>query len=167
MDERCRLSSETYATFWCTSLQLSHLASCVFSILLLVPCLVIWLMYIWPDWCGQQLCLVQLAGWTSCLCYFNKCSFGCLLSTVCSKEWCSETSISYTVGLTLVSSFCLCLGFAQIVRGLPKVRAGKIMRRILRSIAANKFTELGDTSTLAEPAVVEDIIQQHQTKYPK
>jgi acetyl-CoA synthetase len=41
---------------------------------------------------------------------------------------------------------------------LPKTRSGKIMRRILRKVAANDFDNLGDTSTLADPAVVEDLI---------
>jgi acetyl-CoA synthetase len=46
----------------------------------------------------------------------------------------------------------------QWAPGLPKTRSGKIMRRILRKIAANDIEELGDTSTLAEPAVVDDLI---------
>ena len=46
----------------------------------------------------------------------------------------------------------------QWAPGLPKTRSGKIMRRILRKIAANDLDTLGDTSTLAEPAVVEDLI---------
>ena len=46
----------------------------------------------------------------------------------------------------------------QFSRGLPKTRSGKIMRRILRKVASNEIDDLGDTSTLAEPAVVEDII---------
>jgi acetyl-CoA synthetase len=45
----------------------------------------------------------------------------------------------------------------QWAPGLPKTRSGKIMRRILRKIAANEIDELGDTSTLADPAVVEDL----------
>ena len=45
----------------------------------------------------------------------------------------------------------------QIVKGLPKTRSGKIMRRILRKIAEGDMTNLGDTSTLLDPAVVEDI----------
>ena len=45
----------------------------------------------------------------------------------------------------------------QIVKGLPKTRSGKIMRRILRKIAENDLANLGDTSTLLDPAVVEDI----------
>ncbi len=46
----------------------------------------------------------------------------------------------------------------QFVTGLPKTRSGKIMRRILRKIAENDFANVGDTSTLLDPAVVEEII---------
>jgi acetyl-CoA synthetase len=46
----------------------------------------------------------------------------------------------------------------QFSPGLPKTRSGKIMRRILRKIAENDFTNLGDTSTLAEPEVVVELI---------
>ena len=42
--------------------------------------------------------------------------------------------------------------------GLPKTRSGKIMRRILRKIAENEIDSIGDTSTLADPSVVEDLI---------
>jgi len=49
--------------------------------------------------------------------------------------------------------------FIQWSPGLPKTRSGKIMRRILRKIAADDIADLGDTSTLAEPAVVEDLIK--------
>jgi acetyl-CoA synthetase len=48
--------------------------------------------------------------------------------------------------------------FIQWAPGLPKTRSGKIMRRILRKIAANQIDQLGDTSTLADPAVVDDLI---------
>ncbi len=48
--------------------------------------------------------------------------------------------------------------FIQWAPGLPKTRSGKIMRRILRKVAANEIEDLGDTSTLADPSVVEDII---------
>lgn len=48
--------------------------------------------------------------------------------------------------------------FIQWAPGLPKTRSGKIMRRILRKVAANEITDLGDTSTLADPSVVDDII---------
>ncbi|MDA8305582.1 MAG: AMP-binding protein, partial [Deltaproteobacteria bacterium] len=47
----------------------------------------------------------------------------------------------------------------QWAPGLPKTRSGKIMRRILRKIAANEVENLGDTSTLAEPAVVDDLLK--------
>ena len=47
----------------------------------------------------------------------------------------------------------------QWAPGLPKTRSGKIMRRILRKIAANQVDALGDTSTLADPAVVDDLIR--------
>ena len=47
----------------------------------------------------------------------------------------------------------------QLSPGLPKTRSGKIMRRILRKIAANEFDALGDTSTLADPAVVDELIE--------
>ncbi len=46
----------------------------------------------------------------------------------------------------------------QYAPGLPKTRSGKIMRRVLRKIAANDFEDFGDTSTLADPSVVEDLI---------
>jgi len=48
--------------------------------------------------------------------------------------------------------------FIQWAPGLPKTRSGKIMRRILRKIAANETTNLGDTSTLADPSVVDHLI---------
>ncbi|TNE66559.1 MAG: hypothetical protein EP336_09785, partial [Rhodobacteraceae bacterium] len=49
--------------------------------------------------------------------------------------------------------------FIQWAPGLPKTRSGKIMRRILRKIAENDTSSLGDISTLAEPQVVEELIQ--------
>ena len=48
--------------------------------------------------------------------------------------------------------------------GLPKTRSGKIMRRILRKIAANEQDQLGDTSTLADPGVVKDLINNRLNK---
>jgi len=52
----------------------------------------------------------------------------------------------------------------QWAPGLPKTRSGKIMRRILRKISVNEIDELGDTSTLADPSVVEDLIENRQNK---
>jgi acetyl-CoA synthetase len=51
----------------------------------------------------------------------------------------------------------------QWAPGLPKTRSGKIMRRILRKIAANRMDELGDTSTLADPQVVDDLVANRVT----
>ncbi len=52
----------------------------------------------------------------------------------------------------------------QWAPGLPKTRSGKIMRRILRKVAADDYGELGDTSTLAEPAVVDDLVENRQNR---
>ncbi len=52
----------------------------------------------------------------------------------------------------------------QWAPGLPKTRSGKIMRRILRKIAANEIDGLGDTSTLADPAVVDDLVANRATR---
>ncbi|MFA5949314.1 MAG: acetate--CoA ligase [Hyphomicrobium sp.] len=52
----------------------------------------------------------------------------------------------------------------QFAPGLPKTRSGKIMRRILRKIAEDEFSNLGDTSTLADPTVVDDLISHRQNK---
>jgi acetyl-CoA synthetase len=52
----------------------------------------------------------------------------------------------------------------QWAPGLPKTRSGKIMRRILRKVAANELDNLGDTSTLAEPAVVDELIAHRANK---
>src|SRR5665811_2131067 len=50
----------------------------------------------------------------------------------------------------------------QFSSGLPKTRSGKIMRRILRKIAEGELDSLGDTSTLADPAVVEELKENRQ-----
>ena len=47
----------------------------------------------------------------------------------------------------------------MVVSGLPKTRSGKIMRRILRKLAANETDQLGDISTLLNPEIVEEIIE--------
>ncbi|MDX1657082.1 MAG: acetyl-coenzyme A synthetase, partial [Candidatus Competibacteraceae bacterium] len=52
----------------------------------------------------------------------------------------------------------------QWATGLPKTRSGKIMRRILRKIAANEVEGLGDTSTLADPTVVDDLVGNRAVK---
>jgi acetyl-CoA synthetase len=52
----------------------------------------------------------------------------------------------------------------QWAPGLPKTRSGKIMRRILRKIAANEYDQLGDTSTLADPSVVDDLVDNRMNR---
>jgi len=54
--------------------------------------------------------------------------------------------------------------FIQWAPGLPKTRSGKIMRRILRKIAANEYEALGDTSTLADPSVVDELIENRMNR---
>ena len=54
--------------------------------------------------------------------------------------------------------------FIHFVDGLPKTRSGKIMRRILRKIAANEHEKLGDITTLAEPSVVDKLIESRLNK---
>ena len=50
----------------------------------------------------------------------------------------------------------------QFAPGLPKTRSGKIMRRILRKIAAQELDNMGDTTTLADPSVVDQLIERRQ-----
>ena len=52
----------------------------------------------------------------------------------------------------------------QFSPGLPKTRSGKIMRRILRKIAEDDYGALGDTSTLADPSVVDDLVTNRQNR---
>ena len=52
----------------------------------------------------------------------------------------------------------------QWAPGLPKTRSGKIMRRILRKVAAKEMDDLGDISTLADPSVVDDLIKGRNSK---
>ena len=52
----------------------------------------------------------------------------------------------------------------QFAPGLPKTRSGKIMRRILRKVAENDYGALGDTSTLADPGVVDDLIANRKNR---
>ena len=52
--------------------------------------------------------------------------------------------------------------YIHLTSGLPKTRSGKIMRRILRKIASNEFDNLGDTSTLADPTVVDNLVQNRK-----
>jgi acetyl-CoA synthetase len=55
----------------------------------------------------------------------------------------------------------------HIASGLPKTRSGKIMRRILRKVASSEYEGLGDVTTLAEPDVVQRLIDEHKKEHPK
>ena len=55
----------------------------------------------------------------------------------------------------------------HVAAGLPKTRSGKIMRRILRKIAAGEYEGLGDVSTLADPGVVDQLIRDHRERFKK
>ena len=54
--------------------------------------------------------------------------------------------------------------YIQWAPGLPKTRSGKIMRRILRKVAENDYSNLGDTSTLADPTVVDHLIENRMNR---
>jgi len=51
----------------------------------------------------------------------------------------------------------------HIASGLPKTRSGKIMRRILRKVASSEYEGLGDVTTLAEPTIVNQLIDEHKS----
>ena len=81
------------------------------------------------------------------------------------KEGCEDEAKTLEADLRVlvkgkISGFAV-PDFIQITPGLPKTRSGKIMRRILRKVAASKTDDLGDISTLAEPGVVEIIVNSH------
>ena len=64
---------------------------------------------------------------------------------------------------TIVGAHCY-PDIIQFSPGLPKTRSGKIMRRILRKIAANDPDNLGDTTTLADPSVVASLVENRQNR---
>ncbi len=72
-----------------------------------------------------------------------------------------EQVLAFPVSTLPTFDYLLSFSPVQIVPGLPKTRSGKIMRRILRKIAADQHDDLGDVSTLADPSVVEAIVKKH------
>ena len=74
----------------------------------------------------------------------------------CARSW--SRTVRKDIGPTATPDWI------QFSPGLPKTRSGKIMRRILRKIAEDDFSNLGDTSTLADPAVVDDLVNNRQNK---
>ena len=79
-------------------------------------------------------------------------------------------NLNDTVGIELVKLVRKTIGpiakinIIQWAPGLPKTRSGKIMRRILRKIAVNEIDALGDTSTLADPSVVDELIENRANR---
>jgi len=85
--------------------------------------------------------------------------------TLMSGEQASETLRQELVGLCVQEIGAVAKpDLIQWAPGLPKTRSGKIMRRILRKVAANELDNLGDTSTLADPSVVEQLIENRQNR---
>ena len=77
--------------------------------------------------------------------------------------------LSHPISLSLTTreleNFSVIFSLFQFCTGLPKTRSGKIMRRILRKVAAGHPDDLGDVSTLSDPSVVEEIVENHINNY--
>jgi acetyl-CoA synthetase len=80
------------------------------------------------------------------------------------EQWCEELRLELRDWVRREIGPIASPDLIQFATGLPKTRSGKIMRRILRKIAEDDFSNLGDTSTLADPGVVDDLIQHRQNK---
>ena len=86
-----------------------------------------------------------------------------LLKTLIKPDWddnSKRSEILYAANILQIGEFQL----IQFAPSLPKTRSGKIMRRILRKIAANEHDQLGDTTTLADPSVVESLVENRKNK---
>ena len=83
----------------------------------------------------------------------------CRFSVVCGFSWNEKIKTEITDVVRRVIGPIAKPDKIQIVSGLPKTRSGKIMRRILRKVASNDFDNLGDTSTLLNPDIVDEIIK--------
>jgi acetyl-CoA synthetase len=88
----------------------------------------------------------------------------CYVTLMAGEQWCDELRIELFDWVRKEIGPIASPDLIQFAPGLPKTRSGKIMRRILRKIAEDDFSNLGDTSTLADPNVVEDLIQHRQNK---
>lgn len=71
------------------------------------------------------------------------------------------SSLCHSQSVTHLSEFSLNF-VSQVVKRLPKTRSGKIMRRVLRKVATETSSDLGDVSTLDDPSVVKEIIEAHK-----
>ncbi len=88
----------------------------------------------------------------------------CYVTLMAGEQWCEELRLELRDWVRREIGPIASPDLIQFAPGLPKTRSGKIMRRILRKIAEDDFSNLGDTSTLADPNVVEDLIQHRQNK---
>ncbi len=88
----------------------------------------------------------------------------CYVTLISGEEWSEELRKELIAHVRKEIGPIASPDLMQFAPGLPKTRSGKIMRRILRKIAEDDFSTLGDTSTLADPAVVDDLINNRQNR---
>ena len=88
----------------------------------------------------------------------------CYVTLMAGEQWYDELRIELRDWVRKEIGPIASPDLIQFAPGLPKTRSGKIMRRILRKIAEDDFSNLGDTSTLADPNVVDDLIQHRQNR---
>jgi acetyl-CoA synthetase len=88
----------------------------------------------------------------------------CYVTLMAGEQWSEELRVELRDWVRKEIGPIASPDLIQFAPGLPKTRSGKIMRRILRKIAADDFSNLGDTSTLADPNVVEDLVQHRQNR---
>jgi acetyl-CoA synthetase len=90
----------------------------------------------------------------------------CYVTLMAGETWCDELKIELRDWVRKEIGPIASPDLIQFAPGLPKTRSGKIMRRILRKIAEDDFSNLGDTSTLADPSVVNDLVENRQNRRP-
>ncbi len=88
----------------------------------------------------------------------------CYVTLIAGEQWGPEMVKELTAHVRKEIGPIASPDLIQFAPGLPKTRSGKIMRRILRKIAEDEFANLGDISTLADPAVVQDLINNRQNR---
>ena len=88
----------------------------------------------------------------------------CYVTLMADQEWSDELKTELRDWVRKEIGPIASPDLIQFAPGLPKTRSGKIMRRILRKIAEDDFGNLGDTSTLADPSVVTDLIEHRQNR---
>ena len=88
----------------------------------------------------------------------------CYVTLISGETWSDELVKELTAHVRKEIGPIASPDLIQFAPGLPKTRSGKIMRRILRKIAEDEFSNLGDISTLADPAVVQDLIDNRQNR---